>query len=41
MTNAFILCDLVWNVHKGQAANREGIFNLNYAICMADNSLCH
>ncbi len=27
MTNAFILCDLVWNVRKGHAANREGSFN--------------
>ncbi len=26
MTNAFILCDLVWNVEKRCAANREGSF---------------
>ncbi len=26
MTNAFILCDLVWKVQKGYAANREGNF---------------
>ncbi len=29
MTNAFILCDLVWKVHKSHAANREGSFNIN------------
>ncbi len=28
MTNAFILCDLVWKVQKGHAANREGSFNI-------------
>ncbi len=27
MTNAFILCDLVWKVLKCYAANREGTFN--------------
>ncbi len=27
MTNAFILCDLAWKVHKSHAANREGSFN--------------
>ncbi len=27
MTNAFILCDLVWKVQKGHAATREGSFN--------------
>ncbi len=26
MTNAFILCDLVWKVKKGHAVNREGRF---------------
>ncbi len=26
MTNAFILCDLLWNVQKNHAANREGRF---------------
>ncbi len=26
MTNAFILFDLVWKVHKKHAANREGSF---------------
>ncbi len=29
MTNAFILCDLVWKVKKSHAANREAIFKLN------------
>ncbi len=29
MTNAFILCDLVWKVQKSHAANREGSFKLN------------
>ncbi len=28
MTNAFILCDLVWKVKKRHAANREGSFKL-------------
>ncbi len=28
MTNAFILCDLVWNVQKSHPANREGSFNI-------------
>ncbi len=28
MTNAFILCDLLWKVQKCYAANREGCFNL-------------
>ncbi len=27
MTNAFILCDLVWKVQKGYATNRKGSFN--------------
>ncbi len=27
MTNAFILCDLLWKVQKGHTANREGSFN--------------
>ncbi len=27
MTNAFILCDLLWKVQKCHAANREGSFN--------------
>ncbi len=26
MTNAFILCDLVWKVQKSHAVNREGSF---------------
>ncbi len=26
MTNAFILCDLVWKVQESHAANREGRF---------------
>ncbi len=26
MTNAFILCDLVWKVQKSHATNREGSF---------------
>ncbi len=29
MTNAFILCDLVWKVQKRHAANREGSFKYN------------
>ncbi len=28
MTNAFILCDLLWKVQKSHARNREGSFNL-------------
>ncbi len=28
MTNAFILCDLLWNVPKSHAANREGSFKI-------------
>ncbi len=28
MTNAFILCDLVWTVQKCDAANREGSFKV-------------
>ncbi len=28
MTNAFILCNLLWKVQKGLAANREGSFNI-------------
>ncbi len=28
MTNAFILCDLVWTVQKSHAANRERIFKI-------------
>ncbi len=28
MTNAFILCDLIWKVQKSHAANREGSFNV-------------
>ncbi len=37
MTNAFILCDLVWKVQKSHAANREGSFKLvhNTRICYA------
>ncbi len=27
MTNAFILCDLIWKVQKSHAANRECSFN--------------
>ncbi len=27
MTNAFILCDLVWKVQKSHAVTREGSFN--------------
>ncbi len=30
MTNAFILCDLLWKVQKGHVANREGSFKLPY-----------
>ncbi len=32
MTNAFILCDLVWKVQKSHAANREGSFNGDLAM---------
>ncbi len=32
MTNAFILCNLLWKVQKGLAANREGSFK-----CMCYN----
>ncbi len=28
MTNAFILCDLLWKVQQSHAVNREGSFNL-------------
>ncbi len=28
MTNAFILCDLLWKVQKRHAANRVGSFNI-------------
>ncbi len=28
MTNAFILCDLLWKAKKGHAANREVSFNV-------------
>ncbi len=34
MTNAFILCDLVWNVHKSYTANREGSFNLTSIVTL-------
>ncbi len=30
MTNAFILCDLVWKVQKSHAANRECSFNISF-----------
>ncbi len=32
MTNAFILCDLLWKVQKGHAANIEGSFNLSWFL---------
>ncbi len=35
ITNAFIVCDLLWKVQKSQAANREGSFkwyNLAYSF---------
>ncbi len=32
MTNAFILCNLVWKVQKSHAANREGSFNPRYKL---------
>ncbi len=32
MTNAFILCDLIWKVKKSHAAKREGSFNVMYYI---------
>ncbi len=28
MTNGFILCDLLWKVQKGHAANRKGSFKI-------------
>ncbi len=28
MTNAFILCDLLWKVQRSHAAKREGSFNM-------------
>ncbi len=31
MTNAFILCDILWKVQKSHAANREGSFNVHIA----------
>ncbi len=31
MANDFILCDLLWNVQKSRAANREDSFNISYA----------
>ncbi len=32
MTNAFILCDLVWKVQKSHSVNREGSLNYNIYI---------
>ncbi len=32
MTNAFILCDLVWKVPKSYTADRKGSFNYDYKI---------
>ncbi len=32
ITNAFILCDLVWKVQKSHATNREGSFKLVLCI---------
>ncbi len=35
MTNAFMLCDLLWNVQKNHAANREGSFkNSNQYVAL-------
>ncbi len=50
MTNAFILCDLLWRVQKCHAPNREGSFNHRlkathrrthylHVICITDASL--
>ncbi len=33
MTNAFILCDLVWKVQKSHAANTEGSFKSTILHC--------
>ncbi len=41
MTNAFILCDLVWNVQKSHAANREGSFKNTHIIYLSRISLIH
>ncbi len=49
VTNAFILCDLVWKVQKSHAVNREGSFNwVNILvgklaqghICDSNKTLC-
>ncbi len=34
MSNAFILCNLVWKVQKGHAGNREGSFKAHGQIAM-------
>ncbi len=41
MTNAFILCDLIWKVQKSDAANREGSFNviMHIPICNVINEM--
>ncbi len=36
MTNAIILCDLIWKVQKSHGANREGSFN-----CCDKISVCY
>ncbi len=33
MTNAFILCLLVWKIQKSHAANRDGSFKCNISLC--------
>ncbi len=38
MTNAFILCDLVWKIQKSYAANRESSFNFG-ALNWFDSSI--
>ncbi len=34
MSNAFILCNLVWKFQKGHAGNREGSFKAHGLIAM-------
>ncbi len=42
MTNALILCDLIWNVQKRHAANRDGSFNHNLAHkCLTSWVTCY
>ncbi len=43
MTNAFILCNLLWKVEKTLAANREGSFKslLQYIIKIDNSKSCN